>query len=62
MLKEEELEKKRINGEKAFNKRKTLIEDSEIPEKIPKTNYANTVDKIYELPSVCNFYKKLKYL
>jgi len=53
MLKEEELEKKRIIGVKAFNKR-TLIEDSEIPKKIPKNNNDNTEDKIYELPSVCN--------
>jgi len=55
MLKEEEIEKKRINGVKTFNKRTTsIIEDSEIPEKIPKTNNDNTKDKIYELPSVCN--------
>jgi len=54
MLKEEEIEKKRINGVKTFNKRTTLIEDSEIPGKIPKTNSDNTEEKIYELPSVCN--------
>lgn len=54
MLKEEEIDKKRIIGVKALNKRATLIEDSEIPEKIPKTNNDNTKDKIYELPSVCN--------
>jgi len=53
MLKEEEIEKKRIIGVKTFNKRTTLIEDSEIPEKIPKTNNDNTKDKLYELPSVC---------
>lgn len=52
MLKEEEIEKKRINGVKAFNKRTTLIEDSEIPGKIPKTNSDNTEEKIYELPSL----------
>jgi len=55
MLKEEEIEKKRINGVNAFNKRTTLIEDSEIPGKIRKTNSDNTEEKIYELPSVCNF-------
>lgn len=54
MLKEEEIEKKRINGIKASNKR-TSIEDSEIPGKISKTYSDNTKDKIYELPSVCDF-------
>jgi len=55
MLKEEEIEKKRLTGVKAFNKRTTLIDNSEIPEKIPKTNNDNTEDKIYDLPSVCIF-------
>lgn len=53
MLKEEEIERKRLIGVKAFNKR-TLIEDCEIPEKVQKTNKDNSEDKIYELPSVCN--------
>ena len=55
MLKEEEIEKKRVTGVKTFNKRSTLIDDSEIPEKIPKTYNDNAEDKIFELPSVRNF-------
>lgn len=55
MLKEEEIEKKRIAGVKIFKKRTSLTDDNEIPGKKLKTNNDNTEDKIYELPPVCIF-------
>ncbi|XP_025193100.1 cellular tumor antigen p53-like isoform X2 [Melanaphis sacchari] len=51
MLKEEEIEKKRITGIKTFNKRTSIIEDNETSGKKLKSNNDKTEDKIYELPS-----------
>ncbi|XP_060852638.1 cellular tumor antigen p53-like [Rhopalosiphum padi] len=59
MLKEEEIEKKRIAGVKIFKKRTSLTDDNEIPGKKLKTNNDNTEDKIYELPPLPILGKRL---
>jgi len=53
MLKEEEIEKKRLAGIKSIKKRVTHVLDSDTPNKIPKTNIDNDQNTIYELPAVC---------
>jgi len=52
MLKEEEIEKKRLNGLKNFNKRTIQVSDDNIPMKISKKPYENDENTIYELPVV----------
>lgn len=53
MLKEEEIEKKRLAGIKNIKKRITNVLDSDTPNKIPKMNIDNDHNTIYELPTVC---------
>lgn len=59
MLKEEDIEKKRLAGVKGIKKRTTQSSDSDTYNKRPKTNNDNDQNTIYELPVVC-FFNKLK--
>lgn len=52
MLKEEELEKKRLIGVRSF-KRTNQVSDNNTPIKIPKTNNDNDENTIYKVPIVC---------
>lgn len=52
MLKEEEIEKKRLSGLKNFKKRAIQVSDDNTPNKIPKTLHDNDENTIYELPVV----------
>lgn len=60
MLKEEELEKKRLAGVRPFKKRITQINDNDIPKKALKSN--NDKNKLYELPVVCIYNYKLFFI
>lgn len=56
MLKEEELEKKKLSGLKIYRKRATQDNNTNTLKKIPKIcNYDNDENNIFELPSVCIF-------
>lgn len=52
MLKEEDIEKKRLAGVKGIKKRTTQSCDSDTLNKIPRTNNDNDQNTIYELPVV----------
>lgn len=60
MLKEEELEKKRLAGVRPFKKRITQINDNDIPKKALKSN--NDKNKLYELPVVCIYNYELFFI
>lgn len=56
MLKEENIEKKRLDGLNYPMKRTTQVsDDNNTPMKISKTYYENDENKVYELPVVCIF-------
>lgn len=54
MLKEEEVEKKRLNGLNNYKKRIIPISNDIIPKKILKMHHDNDENTIYELPVVCS--------
>lgn len=55
MLKEEEIEKKKLFGVKSYKKRTAKLDDSEVSTKVAKIKNDNDENKIYELPVVCLF-------
>lgn len=55
MLKEEEIEKKKLNGEKSIKRCTTQVIDNEIPQKITKTINNSDENTYYHIPVVCIF-------
>lgn len=63
MLKEEELEKKKLSGSKVFGKRATQDSNTYTQKKIPKIcDHDNDENKIFELPLVCIFTMEISFL
>lgn len=55
MLKEEEIEKKKVIGEKSYKRCATQVIDNEIPQKITKTVNNSDENTFYNIPIVCIF-------
>lgn len=60
MLKEEEIDKKRLNGIQNLKKRSIEISDVKST-KVQKIENDNVVNKIYQIPEVCIFIVKFNF-